>query len=139
LRRMLVMLVATGGVLLAAAQFKQLECSVLLGVIAVVAWPIWRYQKDRTLFERRAILASVASPESWLRRFFWNGSIALFGQAFVAILWAALLLVVLAPPVPTEFAAILAIDTLLLALIIGPAERRLATQIQDGQIGIVAR
>ena len=115
-----------------------LNCVWLLPIIVVVALPIWRYHTDRILFERRAILATVATPTGTLWQWFWRGRVASTLQVFVALALAAVLLSVLMPLKWLHW-AVLAADALLLALVIPMVRRALAGQIRAGYIGLVAR
>src|SRR5262245_8732918 len=101
-----------------------MPCVLVLAAVGLLAWPIWRYSADRALFERRALLASVATPESWVGRWLWSGRFAVFGQALVALLLAAILLGFLASLQRVQL-AILVADALLLGLIYGRAQRLL--------------
>ena len=49
-------------------------CWGLFFLVALVAWPIWQHQQEVALFERRAILARIASESGRLRRWLWRGS-----------------------------------------------------------------
>jgi hypothetical protein len=123
---------------LLASAFREVPCWGLFFVVAAVAWPIWHYQRDVVLFERRAVLAGVAVDDSWVRRRFWAGHLTQVLQVFVALAWAALLLA-LAGLLGPEAWAVLAADVLLLSLIVGPVQRRVARQVRDGQVGAFSR
>lgn len=118
--------------------FTGLECVWLPLLTALVALPLWRFQVDRILFERRAILASVATPSGGLWRWFWRGRFAASFQVLVALAFAMVLLGMLTPLQPLHW-GVLAADTLLIAMLIGPVRRMLAGQVKEGYIGLVAR
>jgi hypothetical protein len=118
--------------------FTGLECVWLPLLAVLVALPLWRFQVDRILFERRAILASVATPSGGLWRWFWRGRFAASLQVLVALVLAILLLGMLSPLQPLHW-GVLAVDAVLIALLIGPVKRMLAGQVKEGYIGLVAR
>lgn len=123
-------------VLVSGAQ--ALKCVWLLPIIVVVALPLWRYHTDRILFERRAILATVATPTGSLWRWFWRGRLASTLQVFVSLVLAAALVSVLIPLQRLHW-AVLAADASLIALFIPTVRRALAGQVRAGYIGLVAR
>jgi len=104
----------------------------------LVAWPLWRYQSDRILFERRAILAAVATPTGRLWRWFWRGRITSVLQVFVALAFAISLLCLMSALRPLHW-SILVADAIVLAFIIRPVRRMLSSQIKEGYLGLVAR
>jgi hypothetical protein len=118
--------------------FTGLECVWLPLLAIIVALPLWRYRVDRILFERRAILATVATPTGRLWKWFWRGRVAASAQVLVALVLATVLVGMLSPLKPEHW-AILAVDTLIVAILIGPVRRMLAGQIKDGYVGLVAR
>jgi hypothetical protein len=118
--------------------FTGVACLWLALPAVLVALPLWRYQTDRILFERRAILASVATPTGRLWKWFWRGRVATSLQVIVALVLAMVLLGMLSPLQPLHW-AILGADALLIALLIGPVRRMLAGQVREGYIGLVAR
>lgn len=117
---------------------KRLPCPYLLPVIALAAWPIWRHQTDRVLFERRAILASVAAKASHIRQWFWAGRVTSVLQVFVALFLATMLFGFATLLQPAHW-AVLAGDAILLALLFSPVKRKLASQIREEHQGFVAR
>lgn len=121
-----------------ASALRDVPCWGLLFLVAVVAWPIWHYQRDAVLFERRAVLSGVAVEGGWVRRWFWAGHLAQVLQVFVALVLAVLLLALAVLLEPEDW-AVLAADVLLLSLIVGPVQRRVATQVQAGHVGAFAR
>ena len=120
------------------AAVRDVPCWGLLFLVAVVAWPIWHYQRDVVLFERRAVLSGVAVEEGWVRRWFWAGRLAQVLQVFVALVLAVLLLALAVLLEPEDW-AVLAANVLLLSLIVGPVQRRVANQVQAGHVGAFAR
>lgn len=132
------MAVAGFGLYGLASVLRDVPCWGLLAVVAVVAWPIWHYQRDVFLFARRAVLSGVAVEGGWVRRWFWAGHLTQVLQVFVALAWAALLLA-LAALLEPEHWAVLAADVLLLSLIVGPVQRRVASQVQAVHVGPFTR
>jgi hypothetical protein len=116
----------------------RLPCILLLPVIALPAWPIWRYQTGRVLFERRAILASVATEASHLRQWFWAGRVTSVLQVFVALFLATMLFGFTTLLQPAHW-VILAGDAILLALLFNPVKRWLAGQIREEHQGFITR
>lgn len=100
----LAMIFAVGALYLAAQSFLDFACWGVFPLIALVAWPIWRYQTETTLFQRRAILERVAREDSFIRRWFWFGRIAIASQIFIALGWAILLLALGEDPQPGTMA-----------------------------------
>lgn len=136
--RLLAMSVAGVALYGLAAAFREVPCWGLFFVVAVTAWPIWHYQRDVVLFERRAVLEGVTLGDSWVRRLFWTGRVTQVLQVFVALVGATLLLA-LASLLEPEHWAVLAADVLLLSLVIGPVQRRIAHQVREGQVGAFSR
>ena len=120
------------------AGLPAMPCIWVLPLIAFAAYPLWRYQTDRILLERRAILTTVATPTGRLWNWFWRGRFAAVLQVFVALILAAVLLVMLTPLQRTHW-MVLAIDALLLAIAIPLVRRILGSQVREGYIGLVAR
>ena len=121
-----------------ASAFREVPCWAIFFLLAAVAWPIWHYQRDVVLFARRVVLSGVAVEGGWVRRWFWAGHFTQVLQVFVALFWAALLLA-LAVLLEPEHWAVLAADVLLLSLIVGPVQRRVARQVQAGHVGAFTR
>ena len=63
----------------------------LIGITAV-AWPIWHSRVERLHVARRAHLEEISLPDSWIRRWFWRGSLSAAWQAFPAFGSGVLLL-----------------------------------------------
>jgi len=136
--RILWMAVAAGALFLFARAFLKAPCWSLFLPVTVIAWPIWHDQKEYALFRRRTVLAGVMLEDSWIRRWFWSGHVSGAWQAVKALVWATVLLAFGALLSPERW-AVLAVDALILALIIGPVSRRLAGQVRGEQVGLVAR
>jgi len=136
--RLLAMSIAALALYLLAAVFLDLACWMLFPILAVTAWPIWHYQRDIVLFHRRLVLAGIATDDSWVRRRFWAGHISQVLQVFVSLTWATLLLA-LATVMRPEHWTVVAADVLFLSLMVRPVRRRLAGQVKDEQLGVVAR
>jgi len=132
--------VAAAGALLflLAYVFLEAPCLGLFPVVALVAWPLWYHRREVVLFERRAVLAGVATRDGWVRRRFWAGHLTQVLQVFVALAWATLLLA-LASLLGPEHWAVLAADVLFLSLIIDPVQRRVGGQVQADKVGAFSR
>ena len=122
---------------LLTAMFPRVRCEWLLPMAVLVAWPLWRYQTDRILFERRAILAAVATPTGRLWRWLWRGRITSVLQVFVALTFAISLLCLMSALQPLHW-GILVADALVLAFIIRPVRRMLSSQIRMATSACVA-
>ena len=113
-------------------------CVYVVPISLLVAYPLWRQQVDRVLFERRAILAAVANPNGRVRHWFWRGRVASVMQVFLAIGLAIVLLSMLSS-LTTKHWWLLGVDAAILALLVPAVRRRLRSEIQDGYVGLVAR
>lgn len=113
-------------------------CWVLFFFVAAIAWPIWHYQREYALFERRAILVGLAHEASRIRRWFWTGQVSRVLQVFVAIIWATLLLALASLLNPWQW-LVLAMDAVVLALLIRPITIWLAREVRAEQSGVAAR
>lgn len=136
--RLLALAAAVVTLFLLGYAFLAVPCWGLLPVTALAAWPIWYYQRDVVLFERRAVLEGVTTADGWVRRRFWAGHLIQVLQVFVALAWGTVLLA-LAALLSAEQWAVLAADALFLSLIIDPVQRRLARQVQAGKVGVFSR
>ena len=132
------MLAAAGAAFLAAHALLKVPCWSLLFIVAAIAWPMWHVQKEYAQFRRRAVLAGVSPEDSWVRRWFWSGNVSGVWQAFIALFWAAMLLAFGALLQPAQWVMVAA-DVAVLALLIGPVQRRLAGQVRAERLGLVAR
>lgn len=115
-----------------------LACGWVFAAAALLSWPIWHHQQEFLLFRRRALLARATDAGSALRRWLWAGTLSRTLQVFTALLWALVLLTTAALLAPAHWALLLA-DALLLALLVGPMRRRLATQVRDSQVDVLVR
>ena len=132
------MAVATGALWLLAHALLRVPCWSLPFFAVATAWPIWEFQREAALFQRRAILASVTLEESWIRRRFWPGRISAMWQVLVALCWAVLLLALCALLTTAQW-LVLAADAVILAVAIVPVSRRLKSQVRGDAVGFVAR
>lgn len=113
-------------------------CWGIFFLVALAAWPIWHYQQEYVLFQRRAVLERATREGSAIRDWLWAGRVLRGLQVFVALVLASLLLafsMLLGP----EHWLVLAADVLILALVVGPVRRRLASQVQAQQLGVLVR
>jgi hypothetical protein len=129
---------ATAALALLAEAFLRVPCWAVFPIVALVAFPIWRYQADRSLFRRRAMLSAIARDDSRLRRWFWAGHAALALQAALSLALAAALLAFAGQAQPAHW-AILAADVLLLSLAYRPILRRLAPEVNEARVALVTR
>ena len=136
--RLVAMSIAGATLFGVASTFRDVPCWGVFLVVALVAWPIWHYQRDVVLFERRAVLEGVTVGDSWVRRLFWTGQVTQILQVFVALAWAAVLLALASLLGPEQW-AVLAADVLLLSLVVGPVQRRVARQVRQGHVGSFSR
>ena len=136
--RLLAMPVATVLLFLLADGLLHTPCWGLPMLVAVAAWPVWHYQQEYLLFQRRAVLARATHADSGLRRWLWAGTLSRGLQVIVALAWASLLLAFGALLKPEHW-MLLALDTLLLALMVGPVRRRMARQVREREVGVLAR
>lgn len=131
-------LLATAALWLLVQAFSGLPCWTAILPAALAAWPVWQYQGESALIQRRAILSSVALEDSRLRRWLWRGRLSLGWQACVALAWAALLLAFGMLLAPLQW-AVLAADAVLLVLLAGWVRRRLAGEVHEAFLGPVTR
>lgn len=113
-------------------------CWVLFFCVAATTWPIWLYQREYALFERRAILAGLMHDASPIRRWFWKGQVSSVLHVFSAIVWATLFLA-LASLLSYWQWLVLTIDAVVLALLIRPITNFLARDVRNERSGITAR
>ena len=136
--RVALMLAATGILYGCSLTVLKVPCWAVFIAVAAIAWPIWCYQVEHVLFERRAILAGLAHEASRIRRWFWTGRVSRVLQVFVAIFWATLLLAFASLLGPWQW-LVLAVDAVVLALLIRPITMWLAREVRAGQSGRAAR
>jgi len=113
-------------------------CALLAAATLAIAWPIWRYQYEYSMFARRALLAGVTREESRVRRWLWAGRVLRVAQVFGALAWAAAL-VVLAHLFSKWHWMVLALDAALLAAVAGAVMRQLAPEVRPELLGIASR
>lgn len=113
-------------------------CWALFFIVAAITWPIWHYQREYTLFARRAILSGLTHEASRIRRWFWTGQVSRVLQVFTAIFLATLLLALASLLNPWQW-LVLAVDAVVLALLIRPITKWLAREVRDEQSGLAAR
>lgn len=106
--------------------------------LSIIAWPIWIYQKEVVLFERRMVLERVVVSDSWIRRWFWAGSFTQVFLVFKSLLWSFLLLAQVSLLSTSDW-FVIAIDLLILSLLIDIVRRKISGHIQSDQQGIVMR
>ncbi len=130
---------AAGAILFLLVQgLPHSPCWGVFFLAIVAAWPIWYYQQEYLLFQRRAVLERATPAGGVMRRWFWAGHIARGLQVINALLWGLLTLAfggLLRP----EHWMVLGADILLLALLVGPLHRRLANHLRVGQLGMLVR
>lgn len=129
---------AAGILFLLGETLASLACWAIYLPVALTAWPIWRYQKERSLLHRRAILDSVSLENSSIKQWLWSGHLLVVWQVFVALAFAILLLAFLPPLKPWDW-LVLGIDALLLAVLAKLLSRRLEGQIRSEYRGRVVR
>lgn len=134
----LALALAAGALYLLGVLFSSTPCWLVYLPVALTAWPIWFYQKERSLLHRRALLNSVTLEVSSLRSWLWSGRMVVVVQVFVALFFAMLLLALLSLLKPWDW-LVLGADVLLLALLTNPVSRYLAGQIRAEYVGRVAR
>ena len=132
------MALATGALYLAARALPAAPCWSLFFLVALLAWPIWYAQAEYALFARRAVLAGAFVDDSRVRRWLWAGRVTRVVQVIFALAWATLLLGMSVLLHGWQWVA-LAVDTLLLALLLGPVRRSLAGEVRFEHAGLVAR
>lgn len=113
-------------------------CWGLFFLVAIAAWPIWHYQQEYVLFQRRAMLERATKEGSAIRGWLWDGHITRSLQVIVALVWAGLLLAFLVMLEPEHW-LVLAVDVLMLAVVVGPVRRHLANQVRDQHLGMLVR
>jgi hypothetical protein len=113
-------------------------CWALFAVAVAIAWPMWHYTREHTLFQRRAILESVTPEASLVRRWFWSGHVVSALQVFHALFWSTVLLALSALLTWPKW-LLLAADAALFAAMIPIVRRHVATQVLASHVAIVAR
>jgi len=136
--RLALQALGTGALALFALGLGHVACWGLFVLSALIAWPIWVYRNEVILFQRRMALEHLTRADSSIRRWLWAGTLTRLIQVIVS-LGLALLLLLLAARLRAEHWAVLALDVLILSLLVDPIRRRLADQVQDRRLGLIAR
>lgn len=136
--RILGLLLATGALFAGVRVLTIVPCWGVFIIVAMIAWPVWRYRIEYLLFRRRLVLAGVASPESRMRAWLWRGNITKGVQVGVSLFMAWILLALVAQLSAVHWYLLVA-DAVFLALIAGPVTRRLTGEIKTGHQDAVAR
>lgn len=110
----------------------------LFFIVSFTAWPIWLYQREVALFDRRVMLERVVTSQSWIRRWFWAGSFIQILIVFKSVIWASLLLAQVNLFRGAHW-FVIAIDLLIFSLLINPISRQVSGHIQSDQQGVVMR
>lgn len=118
--------------------FGHAPCWSLIIIVALAAWPIWQYQRERFLIHRQAVLAHVSTPQSGLRRWFWKGQFTQMLLVLAALFWAVPLLS-FASLLTKEQWVILAGNVMFVWWLTGAITRRMGDQIQRSQLSAVTR
>lgn len=138
LRQLLAQLAALGVLFGFAYALAGLRCWALFPAAALIAWPIWVYGTETSLFERRLYLDQLTTETSALRRWLWAGNLIRVLQAIAAFL-LALVLLAFAANLKAEEWVILFADVILLALLARLMHGWLAGEARPDRIGIVVR
>ena len=113
-------------------------CWALLAIAIFIAWPMWHYAREHSLFHRRAILESVTSEGSLVRGWFWSGHVVSTLQVFHALFWSAVLVAFSALLTWPKWLLLLA-DAVFFAAMIPIVRRHVARQVRASHVAIVAR
>jgi hypothetical protein len=138
LRRLLALALAAGLLYVSTLAITRLPCWALFPLLVPTAWLLWGYWAGNALFARRLWLTGVTRDESRVRRWLIRGWLVQALTALPALVFSALLLAIAALLAPEHW-LLLALDVLLLSLVIGPLQRRLAGEVQADKAGFVAR
>jgi len=115
-----------------------LSCGLTLAAVVAIAWPIWRYLHEHSMFTRRAVLAGVTHEDSRMRRWLWAGRVVRVVHVFAALAWAAAL-VAFAHFFSKGQWIVLVVDAVLLAAVAGAVMRRMSGEVRAEHLGVVAR
>jgi hypothetical protein len=116
----------------------RLPCWTLFPLLVPTGWLLWGYWAGNALFARRLWLTGVTRDGSRVRRWLIRSWLVQALTALPALAFGALLVVMAALLAPEHW-LVLALDVLLLSLLIGPVQRRLAAEVQADKAGFVAR
>jgi hypothetical protein len=135
---MLVGLAATGALKLATLGATRLECWVLLPLVAMLAWPLWAWRREQSMFVRRLLLAGATTETGRLRRWLWRGTATQTLGVLPALAWAAALLLTATQLTPLQW-GILVVDAVLLAALSPLLRHALRHEVAPQFVGTVAR
>ena len=138
LGRLIVILLCTVAWFFLSKLYLGLACWAVFFPVALLAWPIWEYQKESRLFRRRVMLAGVSKEESTARRFLWRGSLSKIIQVFVSLAWAIALLA-FSYGLTSLHWQIIFLDAVIFALMIPVVEKLLSGQVNKEHLQTVAR
>ena len=138
LLRTLAMLAAAGTLFVAELNMMPAPCWVLFALIALTAWPLWRYRIEYLLFRRRLVLSGAARRQSRIRMLLWQGGITRTVQVVVSLALAWMLLALAGQLSPLHWSVLVA-DALFLSLIAGPVTRKMQSDIKTPHLPIIAR
>ena len=99
--RTLGMVLATAVLLSFARVATAAPCWLVVGLVSLIALPVWLYRTEYLMFRRRLLLAGAARPESRIRAFLWKGGVSKGVQLVISLLlaWVLLALVSALPPI----------------------------------------
>ena len=131
-------LAATAALKLSTLGLARLDCWLLAPLIAAIAWPLWAYRREQSLFVRRLLLAGATTESGRVRRWFWRGTVLQSLAVFSALLWSGVMLLMAAQLTLLQWGILFA-DALLLAALAPALRQMLRDEIAPPFIGTVAR
>lgn len=131
-------LAATAALKLSTLGLARLECWLVAPLIVAVAWPMWAYHREQSMFVRRLLLAGATTETGRARRWLRGGPVLQSLAVFAALLWSGVMLLMAAQLTPLQW-GILAADAVLLAAASPVLGRLLRHEIAPPFIGTVAR
>lgn len=131
-------LVATAALKLSTLGLARLDCWLLAPLIVAVAWPLWAYRREQSMFVRRLLLAGATTEAGRMRRWFWRGTVLQSLAVFSALLWSGAMLLMASQLTLLQW-GILAADAVLLAALAPALRRLLRDEIAPPFVGTVAR
>jgi hypothetical protein len=131
-------LAAVGSLKLATIGLARLDCLWLAPLVALLAWPLWAYRSEQSMFVRRLLLAGATTKSARLRRWLWRGTVVQSLGVVTALLWAGLLLLAAAQLTTLQW-VILSADALLLAALSPALRHLLRHEVQPQFVDTVAR
>lgn len=138
LLRTLGMTAAAGALFAVTWIIQPAPCWAVFALVALTAWPLWRYRTEYLLFRRRLVLAGAVRPQSRLRQLLWRGGMTKTIQVVVSMALAWTLLALTAQLSILHW-SILILDAVFLAVIATPVSRQLRGDIKATHLPIVAR